>query len=173
MIRVSKFQAAINGDERLCGCKVQVYFDGDTQHPVEFTEKNITRIQTLEEVKAEGSNPLGLVSTGELTVSFDNSTRVFTPTNSESPYYGKLRPNTLVKAQLGVEVAPDTFEYVPLGEYRTGDWTAPSDDVEATVTCQDRLSDIGEKDVPLMQVRENTTIYEMFESFQPSIFRRI
>ena len=37
--------------------------------------------------------------------------------------------------------------------------------MEATVTCQDRLSDIGEKDVPLMQVRENTTIYEMFESF--------
>lgn len=164
MIRVSNnFKAAINGDERLFGCKVQVFFDGDTQPPVEFTEKNITRIQTLEEVKAEGSNPLGLVSTGELTVSFDNSTRVFTPTNSESPYYGKLRPNTLVKAQLGVEVAPDTFEYVPLGEYRTGDWSAPTDDVVATVTCQDRLSEIREKDVPMMPVRRNTTIYEMFE----------
>lgn len=165
MIVVSNnFKTAIDGDERLFKCKVQVFFDGDTQPPVEFTEKNITRIQTLEEVKAEGSNPLGLVSTGELTVSFDNSTRVFTPTNSESPYYGKLRPNTLVKAQLGVEVAPDTFEYVPLGEFRTGDWTAPSDNVEATVTCQDRLSEIREKNVPMMPVRENATIYEIFEA---------
>lgn len=165
MIVVSNnFKTAIDGDERLFKCKVQVFFDGDAQPPVEFTEKSVTKIQTLEEVQSEGDNPLGLVSSGELTVSFDNSTREFTPTNSGSPYYGKLRPNTLVKAQLGIEVTPGVFEYVPLGEFRTGDWTAPSDNVEATVTCQDRLSDIGEKNIPMMPVQRNTTIYGMFES---------
>lgn len=165
MIQVSdNFKTAIDGNDRLFRCEVQVFFDGDDQPPAVFTQDEVTKIQTLEEVKAEGSSPLGLVSSGELTVGFDNSSRAFTPTNPASSYYGKLRPNTLVKARLGIEVTSGVFEYVPLGEYRTGDWTAPSDDVEATVTCQDRLSDIGEKDVPLMQVRENTTIYEMFES---------
>jgi hypothetical protein len=165
MIQVSdNFKTAIDGNDRLFRCEVQVFFDGDDQPPAVFTQDEVTKIQTLEEVKAEGSSPLGLVSSGEITVGFDNSSRAFTPTNPASSYYGKLRPNTLVKARLGIEVTSGVFEYVPLGEYRTGDWTAPSDDVEATVTCQDRLSDIGEKNIPMMPVQRNTTIYGMFES---------
>lgn len=165
MIPVSEdYRAAIDGSGPALKCEVEIYFDGDDQPPVVFTQDDISRLSLLEEVSAESSNPLGLVSSGELTVRLNNKDWSFTPTNSDGPYYGKLRPNTLIKARLGVEIAPETVEYVPLGVFRTGDWSAPSDDVEATVTCQNRLSDIGEKNIPMMPVQRNTAIYGMFES---------
>jgi hypothetical protein len=165
MIPVSDaYRTAVNADERSHVARVLVYFDGDNNPPVVFEDEGITKISLLEESHAESGNPLGAVSSNELTVGFDNSDRAFTPTNEGSPYYGKLRPNILVRAHLGLETSAGVFEYVPLGVFRTGDWSAPSGSVEATVTCYDRLYELGEKDVPMLPVRRNTTIYKMFEA---------
>lgn len=164
MIPVSDaYKSAINADVRNIKPRVLVYFDGDSQPPAEFDEDTVVDIHLLEEVHAESDNPLGLVSANEVTISFDNSGRDFTPTNSASPYYNKLRPNILVKPYLGVEITPGDFEYVPLGVFRTGDWAAPSESVEATVACYDKLYEIGNKDIPMLPVQTNTTIAEMFK----------
>lgn len=157
---------AINADQRFIQPKIEVYFDGDNQPPITFGEDDITGIYLLEEACAESDNPLGLVSANEITIGFDNSARIFTPTNQGSPYYGKygkLRPNILIKVWLGIEISSNTFEYIPLGVFRTGDWTAPSSTVEAVVTCYDRLYEIGQKDAPMLPVVADTTIYAMFE----------
>jgi antitoxin component of MazEF toxin-antitoxin module len=165
MIPVSDaYRTAVNADERSHVARVLVYFDGDNNPPVVFEDEGITKISLLEEAHAESGNPLGAVSSNELTLGFDNSARIFTPTNQDSPYFGKLKPNVLIRAYLGLETSAGVFEYVPLGVFRTGDWSAPSGSVEATVTCYDRLYELGEKDVPMLPVRRNTTIYKMFEA---------
>lgn len=165
MIPVSDaYKAAINADTRRVKPRVLVYFDGDGQPPTFFEADDIVDMHLLEEARSESENPLGLVSANEITISFRNDDRVFTPTNATSPYYGKLRPNVLVKPYLGLETSSGIFEWVPLGVFRTGDWGSPSSSVETIVTCYDRLYQIGDKDVPMLPVRTNTTIYALFES---------
>ncbi|RJQ25521.1 MAG: hypothetical protein C4589_10995 [Peptococcaceae bacterium] len=164
MIMVSNdYKTAINADVRNIKPRVLAYFDGDGQPPIELDENTIVDIHLLEEAHAESDNPLGLVSANETTISFDNSSRDFTPTNLTSPYYDKLRPNLLIKPYLGLETSPGTFEYVPLGVFRTGDWSAPSESVEATVTGYDKLYELGNKDIPMLPVQTNTTVAGMFE----------
>lgn len=156
------YKAAISADARRMVPKVEVYFDGDTQPATTFQGEDVVSINLLEESRAVSNNPLGLVSANEVTISFDNSNRDFTPTNPAGAYYGKLKPNVKVVPYLGL-VLPDTsIEYIPLGVFRTGDWSSPSSSVEATVTCYDRLYLIGDQDVPMLPVKQGTTIGEMF-----------
>lgn len=158
------YKTAINADSRHIIPKVDVYFDGDTQTPTTFTGDDVTMIDLLEEANAEGDNPLGFVSSNEFALGLNNSSRDFTQTNTAGAYYGKLRPNILVKPYLGVQLADLSYEDIPLGVYRTGDWDAPSSSVEATVTCYDKLYAIGNMDMPMLPVSENATIYSMFET---------
>jgi len=164
MIPVSdEYKVKINADVRRIVPKVEVYFDGDGQPPIIFNQDKVISIILLEEAHAESDNPLGLVSSNEVTISFDNSSRNFTPTNSASPYYGKLKPNVLAKPYLGLEISPGIFEYIPLGVFKTGDWSAPSESVEATVTGYDKLYELGNKDAPMLPVQTNITIAGMFK----------
>jgi len=163
MITVSSaYETAINASSRYIVPKVEVYFDGDSNPPTIFTGSGLTKIRFLEEASADNGNPLGLVSSNDIELSFDNSSRNFTPTNTAGLYYGKLKPNVLVKPYLGLELPGATYEYIPLGVFRTGDWSSPSGTVEATVTCFDRLYEIGDKDVPMLPVKQNTTVGELF-----------
>ncbi|MBC7340945.1 MAG: hypothetical protein H5U02_00565 [Clostridia bacterium] len=164
MIPVSAaYKTAANADVRRFVPRVLVYFDGDAAPPVEFGEDQITFLDLVEEGNTESDNPLGAVSANELTVGFDNSARSFTPTNELSPYFGKLKKNTLVQAYLGLETEVGV-EWVPLGNFRTKDWSAPAANVEATVTCCDRLYELGNKDIPLIPVEKDTTVSALFEA---------
>jgi len=156
------YKTAVNADSRQWVPKVEVYFDGDSAAPVTFDGDDIISISLLEEAKADGDNPLGLVSSNELTVVFDNSTRQFTPTNTASSYYGKLKPNLLVKAWLGLTLPSAAIEYIPLGIFRCGDWSSPSSSLESTTTCYDALYALGNKNVPMMSVVADTTVANMF-----------
>ena len=156
------YKTAVNADSRQWVPKVEVYFDGDGSAPTTFDGDDIAGLYLLEEARTEGDNPLGLVSANELTVTLDNSERSFTPTNSASPYYGKLKPGLLVKAWLGL-VLPDTsVEYIPLGVFRCGDWTSPSESVESTTICNDRLHRLGAKTIPMIPATINITTGGLF-----------
>lgn len=165
MIAVSdNFKTAIDADKRKIVPKVEVFFDGDTQPPTVFEGDDIVSIRLLEESKADSGNPLGLVSANEVTISLSNAARAFTPSNTGSPYYGKLRPKVKIKPYLGLRLPDGSYEYVPLGVFRTGDWNAPSTGLEATVTCYDRIYDLMEKDIPMIPVMKDTTVKAMFEA---------
>lgn len=155
------YKTAIDADSRHITPLVKVYFDGITA--TEFTGDEIVSINLLEEANADADNPLGAISSNEITITFDNTSRDFTPTNTIGVYYGKLKPNVKVVPYLGLELPDTTFEYVPLGIFRTGDWSSPSSNLEATVTGYDKLYEIGDEDVPMLPVKLNTTIYGMFE----------
>ncbi len=223
MIAVSDaYKAAIMAPNRNIIPKVLVYFDGDDATPVEFDRAGCTQLHLLDEVGADTSNPLGLVSANELTAGLNNQGRPLTPTNVDSPYYGLLTPNILVKAYMGVQVVMTTwaaytgaaldsliaptmqsgcyykntaadattgrlepvwpttvgetvgdgsavwqcmgplFEEIPLGVFRTTDWSTPSATLEATVVCEDLLYQLGQLNVPMLHVLQNTTIGGLF-----------
>jgi hypothetical protein len=228
------YAAAINAPYRVIVPLVDVYFEGDDQPPVTFDKTGLCEVHLLDEVSADTSNPLGLVSANELTVGFNNLNRPFTPQNTASPYYGKLTPNIKVVAYLEVwlvalavttseaaesgansipvqaltvafedgeqlvfndplsgdvyvaltaaaaigaqtlhcsalsaDLCPGTigvpFADVPLGVFRTTDWSSPSSNLEATVTCEDLLYYIGQENVPMLHVVQGTTIGGLFE----------
>src|SRR5690606_31825461 len=114
---------------------------------------------------ANFGHPIGYVSANELSLTLNNSDRAFTPTNKESPFYGKLRPGIRVEAFIELEIVENEFESVPLGIFWTaGDWTATSSSVEASIKCYDRLSEIRDRDMPMLRVARHTTVKEMFET---------
>jgi len=157
------FKTNIDKLDRDIGAKVEIFFDGDNNSPTVFyKDDQIVSIAILEELRADTMSPLGHVSANELSLVLNNSNRIFSPTNTESPYYNKLLPNVLIKAFIGVHVS-GSYEYISLGEFRTGDWRSPSSQIRASVKCPDILASIGQKDMPMVPVIENTNIKEMFE----------
>lgn len=157
------YRAAISAPSRMVRGRVEVFFDGDAQPPVSFIDDEIVYIDLLEEARVDYNNPIGRVSSNEVTVCFNNSHRYFTPSNTSSPYHGRLRPNLLVKPYLSLEIQEDVFEEIPLGSFRAGDWDAPSGSAEATIVCWDRLNELMDMEVPLIRVQKNTTVKNMFE----------
>lgn len=105
---------------------------------------------------------LGAVSANELTLALDNTGRVFTPTNQNGPYYGKLKPNVKLEPYLGLVLPDESIEWMPLGVYWSGDWLAPSQSLQATVTAYDRVYQIGQMDVPGLVIQPGTTIGQLF-----------
>lgn len=154
MLNVSEtYKQAIDADIRHIIPRVLVYF---SEIPTEFTVDEVISLHLLEEAKAETGNPLGAVSSNELTITLDNSNCFFNPTNTASPYYGLLKPNVKVEAFLAVKTAAGTYEETPLGTFYTAEWS------EGTVTGYDSLYTLGGMDVPMIKTQEDTTIGRMF-----------
>ncbi|WP_089610093.1 hypothetical protein [Dehalobacterium formicoaceticum] len=154
MISVSEaYKAAIDANRRHIIPKVLVYFN---TIPAEFSGDEVISLNLLEEARAETGNPLGAVSSNELTITLDNTNHHFTPTNTASPYYNRLKPNVKIEAFLALEITTGVYEDIPLGIFYTAEWK------EGTVTGYDALCALGAMDVPMVKPREDTTIGTMF-----------
>lgn len=154
---------AFNAPVRHVVARVEIYFDGPQQPPTVYENEDIIDMSILEESEAESNNPLGSVSSNELYLALANRDNALTPTNEESPFYKKLVPKVLVRPYFGVEVEEDVYEYLSMGSFYTTDWSAPTSGMVASVTCYDKMYDLGQMPVPQLPVMTNTTLYEMFE----------
>lgn len=158
-----EYKTAVNADTRQWRARAEVYFNGPGSAPTTFYDGDISTIELLEEAHADGVLPTGAVSSNELVLSLDNHDRKFTPTNTESPYYGNLSPGIQIKAWLELKVGAG-WEAIPLGTFKGDYWDAPSMSTVATISCYDKLHDIGNKEMPLIPLQENITLYEAFET---------
>jgi len=159
----SDYKTNISASERNLKPKVEIYFDGEDSPPVVLGSDNIASIEYLEEAQAEGDNPLGAVSSNEIVIVLLNDDQAFNPDNPSGPYYGKLKPNVLVKPYYGLKIN-GSFEWISLGSFWTGYWDAESTTVYAEVICNDRLFLIGEEDMPLIPTMEDVSRYTLFET---------
>lgn len=151
------WEEVVNDHTRQWQLYSEIYFDGDNETPVAFDSSDIVGWDLLEEAYADSNTPLGAVSSNELIVTLDNSNGYFTPTNTSSPYYGKLLPNLLIVLNLKIKI-DDEFRYISLGEYRTGDWSAPSDSLEAEVICHDDVYTLGQKKIPQIPAMQSVNL---------------
>lgn len=146
---------AFNDDVRQVVPRVVVYFEDGVA--TTFDMDNITSFELLEELKADTALPFGAVSSNMLTFSIDNTNGIFNPTNSSSPYYGKMKPNLVVEPYIGIYVTKDILTYVPLGTFKTTNW-APTENLDVTVTCYDELYFLANENVPTLGVQHNISI---------------
>ena len=158
------YVTAIKASQRNIKPKVEIYFNGENYPPIIFGSESVAFINFLEEAQAEGETPLGSVSSNEVIITFINDNQYFNPNNTESPYYEKLLPNLLVKPYFGIKRDDDSFEWISLGYFYTGEWDSNSEDIYANVTCHDRLYNIGQKDAPLIPTMMNATKAIIFET---------
>jgi len=136
------FLDAVNARTRQWRVEAEVYFDGPESPPTIFTEEDIVNMELLEEL-ADDTNPLGVITANELDITFSNDDRRFTPTNTDSPYHGKLKQDILIVPYLGLVIGDDQVEGVCLGEFWTKEWDSPSDEEHTYVNCLDRLHKWG------------------------------
>lgn len=134
------------------GAVAQLVFEGD----------DIVDLEILEELIAEGSAQLGSVIANECALTLRNDHRWFTPVNNESPLAGLLKPKRLIEPYLGVEIASNRYEFIPMGKFRSTDWNAPSSGVEVSLTGYDRMIELNEMEIPLIPVIKNVTIKDLF-----------
>ncbi|MFA5154007.1 MAG: hypothetical protein WC554_15765, partial [Clostridia bacterium] len=160
---IEAYNVAIDADVRQWQLSFDIYFDGDGSPPTTFTEAELVGWELLEETYAEGNNPLGAASANEFTFILDNSERLFTATNTESPYYGKLLPNLLVHAYAWL-ITDSIGNYYPvdLGEYRTNDWSSPSNSLETTVICHDDVYEYSQIQTPQMPAMQTVNLQTMW-----------
>jgi len=123
---------------------------------------NVLLVHLLEEREvSQGSLPVGNISANEIDVRLDNSSRKFDAGNTQSPLYQTLKANRRIKAWLGIKHDDESMEYVPLGTFWSGDWTAPEDEVYASTMGRDRLELFRKSTYSTSQVQVNKALYDL------------
>lgn len=155
---------SLTADVRYIKASIRVYFDGPEAAPVIFDQDTIESFTLLEELQnSDSEKPLGTISANELSVALDNTDGSFTPSNVDSEYYGKLKPNVRIEPYLQVAITDTYFANIELGSFYTDDWKAPTEQSAASVVGYDRLYFLEKKELPTISVLQNTSIQEMFQ----------
>ena len=141
-------------------CPVILEFDATVTETYEGDD--LVEVGLLEELEADsGTLPIGNVSANEVDLKLNNIDGRFFPGNSASPYYGLLEPNRRIRPFSGIVLPDGTVEWLPLGVFWSGDWTAPSDAIEATTSGQDLLKFLADSSFSTSQVYQNKTLYDL------------
>lgn len=151
------YQAGIFAPGRTIRPKVEIYFD---EEPLVLDENMIETLSIQEEIRSDYGDIVGNVTINELDLALRNDERLFTPTNSESPYHDKIKPGVMIKVYLGL-VLGEGIEYVPMGVFYTTEWDATGASVTANVKAQDLIGLIGENELPALRAITDITVYDL------------
>ena len=79
--------ADFNSRSRQIELKLDIYFDGMMTTPFTVSKSDyLIDAEWLEEISADSSNPLGVISSNELSFRLFNKDGIFSPTNTLSPH---------------------------------------------------------------------------------------
>ena len=145
--------------------RLDIFFDGLQSDPLIITKDNYLIDATLlEEIGAEDSNPLGTISANELSFSLYNSDGIFSPTNTNSPYYGKIKTNVPIIPYMRPETTDNTeVNWIKMGEYYVSNWSASVTGIDAFITAEDELQQVFLEKSPSIPVGLNKKQAEFFQ----------
>jgi len=125
-----------------------------------FTESTIQQFVILEEASSESNNPVGIVTSNEITLDVDNEGSWFSLQNTNSPFNGLLRPKLKVTAHLGVmtDSVNNVFEMVQAGVFYIDDFDAYTDQMRSTITAYGPLQALLNQNLPSLMPKANITI---------------
>jgi len=159
-------EADYNAPSRSIQLKFDVYFNGLSAAPLEITRDNyLIDGDILEEACADSSNPFGEVSANEISFSLYNESGIFNPTNTDSPYSGRIRVGVPIKAYMRPSVADADINWEELGTYYVSDWTAAITSTSAYVTACDKMYDVFSLPQTKLRVSSNTKMRDLFIEF--------
>lgn len=154
-----------NAQSRCILLKLDIFFDGLQNEPlVVTTDDYLIDADLLDEIGAEDNNPLGAISANELSFSLYNDKGIFSPTNSDSPYYGKIKTNVPIipymkpKFEDGTEV-----NWIKMGMYYVSDWNATVTGATVSVTAGDKIQQVLAEPSPIIPVGLNKSQAEFFQ----------
>ena len=153
---------AYNAAARTILHKVDIYMDGVGATPLSLTKDNYIVSSSLLEEATSGDTPFDSVTSNELVLNLNNKDNLFTPTNHNSPYYGKMKR--------GVKVIPyfkanENDDWSSLGEFYVTSWVASTTSSTVTVTADDILYSIFGQDTPAMVASSNIAVSAFYAAF--------
>lgn len=135
--------------------------------------EDITRFSLLEErLVADGSLPIGNISSNEIDISLQNikieveGTEIidpFFPSNPNSPYYTFLAKNRKVTPYIGFDYGSGV-EYSKLGTFWTGDWDVNEQSATCSVSCRDRMEQLRSAEFKGSTLYTDENLYTIMES---------
>lgn len=152
-----------NADSRAIEQKVRITFDG--LEPVEvFRNDYLVSVSVLEEAHSQSdSTPFGAVTSNEVDIELLNDQGIFTPSNKNSPYYGKMKRGVKIEPFIRPMTDTEEYEWDPLGIYYVTDWSATVTGLLATITANDKLYDLFTDNVPDYKVHTNIPLKEFYK----------
>lgn len=149
---------ALNAKSRQIKVKAIIYFSS----PLTVTGTNyLVDFDSLEEEYTDSSEIFGMMSSNECSIKLLNTNRIFSVTNTSSPYYGQLKPG--LKVEVIVEVFTTTWVEVPLGTFYSVEWPMGTTGTFVEVLCRDRLYTENKKPVSAIPVQTNITVKKAIE----------
>ena len=143
---------------------IEIYFNGDEEPPLVLQGANqIDTMYLLEELKADSKVILGTASSNELNISLINEKRLLSPTNPESPYFGKMKPNTKIKASIKIEDAYGTSYTMKLGTFFTMDWEDDTLSMTISTPCHDILYLLNDRPFSGTRAMKGKSFFYWFE----------
>ncbi len=128
----------------------------------EYLADDIMFISLLEEREvANGSLPIGNISSNEVDIKLSNIDRIFDAENSTSRLYQLIKKNRRIKPFLGIELHDKSVEWVPLGVFYSGDWNVPETEIWASTSGRDRLELLRGTTFSISQVLQNISLYDL------------
>lgn len=123
-----------NASSREIHWRVDIYFD---MTPVTITRDNyLVNCSLLEECSGNDKMLFSKVTSNEVSICLYNQDKIFTPTNKESPYYGKIKKGVLIL----VYCTPDlTCDWDILGAFYVTDWITSLTSTEVDIVANDSL----------------------------------
>lgn len=154
--------ASYNALSRTIYHKVDIYLDGDSATPLSVTRDDYMVTTSLLEEATAGDTPFDSVSSNEITVNLYNTGSIFTPTNTASPYYGKMKR--------GVKIIPyfrasELDDWGQIGTFYATDWSASPTASVAVVTADDKLYSIFGQDAVDLKVTSDTAVSTFYTTF--------
>jgi len=126
-----------------------------------YTDDDILSIELTEENEiADGTLPIGNISSNELDLRLQNVEDRFFVGNTDSPIYTLLKNNRRIKAWIGIEIS-GTTEYVLLGTYFSGDWDTSELGVDVKTSARDRMELLRGSDFEISELYEEITLYDL------------
>lgn len=159
-------EADYNAASRSIEMKLEIYFDGLESEPCTITRDNyLIDADLLEETGADSENPFGTVSSNELSFSLYNSNGMLSPTNTDSPYYGKIQSGVPIKAYIRPTSETEEINWQPIGTFYVSNWQASVTGIIANISANDSLLDIFGKPRVKIPTIKNITMYDMYKAF--------
>ena len=154
-----------NAHSRCILLKLDIFFDGLQNNPLTVTREDyLIDADILDEAGAEDNNPLGAISANELAFSLYNDSGIFSPTNPESPYYGKIKVNVPIIPYMKPDMDDGTeVNWIKMGVYYVSDWNATITGAAASITANDKLQQVFLEPAPVIPVGLNKTQAAFFQ----------
>jgi hypothetical protein len=131
---------------------------------------DIETLNILEEREiSDGSLPVGNISSNELDLELQNIRKgelidPFFYGNSDSYLNNVLIPNRRITASLGLVLPDGSIEWIPMGTFWSGDWSAPELGANVSTTARDRMEFLRRNEFTVSELYENVSLKTLAET---------